>query len=212
MERIKFWLCTLMSTVILILVASCVSIIPAPSDGVVSLTYRDVQATIVLPVIARGLKNPSTRPDMIYFVNGISDDHTVVAGLIIIGIPDSQSGKSSKDIFKKFSEEYEQSARRNPGRKGAVLRSLERTGKSRQKQLEEGIFCVEYLIVYEDRLVPGHKGEPYIGHNRDYICVYTEKNVIVRVIYSERFPVERNGLDPTFEDNLDFLFESLRVH
>jgi hypothetical protein len=195
--------------------AACLTLMtdPAPSDGGVTLDYGSTRASIVLPVDARGRQIPSDYANQIWFANELGPDHTLGAAVSIHTLPTEQlETKSDEELLAWRTEQFERELPESPGRVGATLRTLERVGGTREPAPAQGAQCVEYLHVSEDRLVPGHKGEPFITHARDYLCIHpgTRKFVIVHI--SERFPMDRAQLRPTFEEDVEFLFGSLRLH
>jgi hypothetical protein len=215
MKRTNVWLRVVALAVAMAVSASCLTptIEPAPPDGRVTLAYSGTQASVVLPVDARGQKRPSQYSNQLLFTNELGDDHTLVAIISIHTPPVEQlEAESDQVLLAWWAEQYEQSLPKSPGRVGATLRVLERLGGTREPAPAQGAQCVEFLFVNEDRLVPGHRGEPFIGHARDYMCVHPGTRKIVAVHLSERFAADRGQLRPAFEDDVTSLFESLRLH
>lgn len=191
---------------------SCLALVtdPAPSDGRATLTSGNVQVSIMLPESARGRRMPPPSPKSMVFRNELGDDHTVSA-LVLIG-EKARADKTDQEMLELVVEQFERELSKAPGRQGAVLRSIERAGGTRPRAPTEGVHCVEYVWVSEDRLVPGHKGEPFIMHAHDYFCIHPGTRVWVETHFSERYSAERSQLRPTFDEDVAFFFDSLRFN
>lgn len=202
--------CKLLLTIMAIIpMLSCTALLtdPAPSDGRANLTYDDVKISLILPSSARGRKRPSSWPQLIIFRNEIKDDHTVAAS-VLIG-ERASNGMTDQQYLEWWATQFKLELPKAPGRKGAVLRSVERIEGTRKKAPAEGAHCLEYIWVSEDRQVPGHRGEAFIMHAHEYVCIHPRAHVLVRSHFSERFHVERSELRPTFEQDVDFFFDNL---
>jgi hypothetical protein len=162
-------------------------------------------------VAARGRQLTSPENEF-NFWSEVGEDHTLAAKLSIHPSPGEQvASKSNKELLDWWLEQFERFVRSAPGREGAVLRSFDRVEATREPPPAQGAECAEIAWAREDRRVPGHKGEPFIGHDRDYGCVHPVTHGFVRVGLSERFPADRAQLRPGFEEDASFLFDSLRL-
>ncbi len=180
---------------------------PAPEDGRATLIHDGAWVGMVLPVSARGRQMPSPTPSWLIFAAEVEDDHTVSAS-VLIGerVP---PGKTDDEMLEWWTGEFEKLLPKGPGREGAVLRSMERIDGA-HASAPKGTRCVEYVWVSEDRLVPGHRGEPFIMHVHEYVCIHPTARVVVRSQFSERFSTERHELRPTFDEDAAFFFDSIR--
>ncbi len=193
------------------LLSSCVTLLtdPAPADGRATLNYGGVAASIVLPESARGRQIPGS-PSWFIFTRELEDDHTV-SGSVLFGetLP---ADKTDEEYLEWWAGAFERELPRGPGRAGAVLRGVERVGGTRTPAPAPGAHCVEYIWISEDRQVPGHRGEPFVMHAHEYVCIHPVARVLVRTHFSERFPTERSQLRDAFAQDVAFFFENLRLH
>lgn len=193
----------LIITVILIIapLTSCMTLMtdPAPPTGHATHEFEGTRVSMVLPVSARGRQMPSPAPNVIGFGNEVEDDHTVAAS-VLIGEKTPASRTDQEQLEWWWGEQLKELPKA-PGRKGAVLRSIERIGGTRSQEPAEGAHCIEYVWISEDRLVPGHKGEPFVLHAHEYVCIHSGTHVLIRSSFSERFSAKRSEVRPTLDED-----------
>lgn len=193
---------------------ACASLmtVRAPSDGHVTFTYEGTRAALVLPEAARGRQVSSPGPDTLVYVNELGDDHALVVMFSIWPLPDEQvRSRSGDDLLAWWGEEFERETKTGIARRGDVLRHFSYVGGTRAPAPGESVQCAEFRGESEDRPTEGHRGEPFVWHAREYHCIGTGTNNLVRVHIGERFPADRARLRPSFEEDVDFLFESLLI-
>jgi hypothetical protein len=157
---------------------------------------------------AHQLKSPENEFN---FWSEVGEDHRLAAKLSIHpSLCEQVASKSNKERLDRWLEQFERFVRSAPGRQGAVLRSFDCVETTREPPPAQGAECAEIAWAWGDRRVPGHKGEPFIGHDRDDGCVHPVTHAFVRAGLSEGFPADRAQLRPGFEEGASFLFDSLR--